>query len=147
MSTSAPAGAEWRGPLPNPTDEMRPFWDGLARGELLLARCARCGAWRFPLAGCRDHANDAYLGNMVWTPASGRGRVLAHTIQRAQFDPAFPVPYVYAVIELEEGPVLPGNVVRCAPEQVRAGMPVRVAFRRLSEDATIPEFEPVGAAS
>jgi hypothetical protein len=126
---------------------MQPFWDGLARGEFLLARCTRCGAWRFPLAGCRDHANDSYLGNMVWTPASGRGRVLAHTVQRVQFDPAFPAPYVYAVIELEEGPVMPGNVVRCAPEDVRVGMPVRVAFRRLTDDAAIPEFEPAGAGS
>jgi uncharacterized OB-fold protein len=142
MSTSDTAAAEWRGPLPNPTEEMRPFWDGLARGELLLAKCRRCGAWRFPLAGCRDHANDAFLANMVWTPASGLGRVLAYTIQRAQIDPAFPVPYVYAVIELAEGPVMVANIARCAPEKVREGMQVQVAFKRLTDEATIPEFEP-----
>ena len=147
MSTSGSSEAAWRGPLPNPTDEMRPFWDGLVRGELLLARCRRCGAWRFPLAGCRDHANDAYLANMAWTPSSGLGRVLAYTIQRVQFDPAFPVPYVYAVVELDEGPVMTANIARCSPEQVATGMRVRVAFKRLSEDAALPEFEPLDASA
>jgi uncharacterized OB-fold protein len=142
MSTDARPGTEWRGPLPNPTDEMRPFWDGLARGELLLPRCARCGAWRFPLAGCRDHGNDPYLANMVWTPASGRGRVLAFTIQRSQFDPAFPTPYVYAVVELDEGPVMTGNVAGCTPEDVHEGLPVRVRSRHIADAVAVPEFVP-----
>ncbi len=133
---------DWRGPLPNPTEEMLPFWEALHRREFLLPRCHRCGAWRWPVAGCRDHPNEPYLGNLRWTPASGRGWVLSFTIQRAPSDPAFAVPYVYAVIDLEEGPVMVSNVVNCAPEDVRIGMPVRVMFRPISEQYTLPLFEP-----
>jgi hypothetical protein len=123
---------------------MQPFWDGLRRGEFLLTHCTTCGAWRWPIAGCREHPNDAYLSNLVWTPASGRGRVLTYTVQRTAFDPTFATPYVYAVIELDEGPVMPTNVIHCPPEAVREGMRVRVVFRPITEIDTVPVFEPAG---
>jgi uncharacterized OB-fold protein len=68
--------------------------------------------------------------------------VLSFTIQRIQSDPAFPVPYVYAVVDLAEGPMMVSNIVNCAPEAVRIGMPVRIVFRPISEHYTIPLFEP-----
>ncbi len=135
--------SEWQGPRPNPTDEMRPFWDGLRRGEFLLLRCDRCGVWRWPVAGCREHPNRPYLENLKWTPASGRGKVFAFTIQRVQHDPAFPTPYVYAVIELDEGPMMASNVVNCPHETVAIGMQVRVVFRSIMAQYTLPCFEPV----
>jgi hypothetical protein len=138
---------DWQGPLPNPTQEMRPFWDGLQRGQFLLLRCERCHAWRWPVAGCRDHPNDPYLTNLAWTAASGRGRVFAFTIQQTQHDPAFPVPYVYASIELDEGPMMVSNVVHCAAEAVRVDMPVRVVFRPITAEYTLPLFEPVPAGN
>ncbi len=119
-----------------------PFWEGLKRGEFLLLRCERCQGWRWPVAGCRDHPNEPYLQNLKWTLASGRGRVLTYTIQRMAHDPAFVVPYVYAIVELVEGPVIVSNVVNCSPEAVYIGMPVRVVFRSMTEQYTLPVFEP-----
>lgn len=133
----------WQGPLPNPTEEMRAFWEALHRGEFVLLRCDRCQAWRWPVAGCREHPNEPFLRNLRWVPASGRGNVLSFTVQRAAADPAFPTPYVYAVIELDEGPVMVSNVVHCSPEAVRIGMPVRVVFRSIAGEWTLPLFEPV----
>jgi uncharacterized OB-fold protein len=132
----------WKGPRPNPSLEMQPFWDGMRRREFLLMRCAQCGAWRWPVAGCRDHPNGPYLDNLVWTPASGRGRVFAYTVQQALIDPAFDVPYVYAIVELDEGPVMPTNIVNCRPEDVRVGLPVRVVFSAIGGDDVLPVFEP-----
>ena len=132
----------WQGPVPNPTEEMRPFWDGLQRGEFLLLRCKRCGAWRWPVAGCREHPNDPYLENLAWTRASGGGNVFAFTVQHAQHTPAFPVPYVYAAIELDEGPMMASNVVNCPPEAVYVGMLVRVVLRAITEHYTLPLFGP-----
>jgi uncharacterized OB-fold protein len=68
--------------------------------------------------------------------------VLSFTVQRAQVDPAFKAPYVYAAIELEEGPMMVSNVVNCSPDGVRIGMPVRVVYRPISEHYTLPLFEP-----
>lgn len=137
MNSSASMGV-----LPNPTQEMVPFWEGLARGEFLLLRCEICGAWRWPMAGCREHPNGPFLDNLSWKPASGRGRILTCVVHHAQIDPAFPVPYVYAAIELDEGPVLVSNVVNCAPGAVSIGMRVRVVLRRVDEHVVLPLFEP-----
>ncbi|MDR7418892.1 MAG: OB-fold domain-containing protein [Armatimonadota bacterium] len=136
---------ELRAPRPNPTPEMRPFWDGLARGELLLLRCRICGAWRWPVAGCREHPNEPYLGNLVWTRARGLGRVLVYSVQHLPIVPAFAVPYVYAIVELDEGPVMPTNLV-CAPEDARVGLRVRMVVKTVGDadggPAHIPVFEP-----
>lgn len=134
---------DWAGPLPNPTEEMQPFWEALHRGTFMLLRCDHCGNWRWPVAGCREHPNEPYLRNLQWTPASGRGTVLSFTVQRVPSDPAFAVPYVYAAIELDEGPVMVSNVVNCAPDAARIGLPVRVVLRRISERYTLPLFEPL----
>lgn len=133
----------WRGAVPNPTEEMRPFWEGLRRGEFLLLRCRRCGTWRWPPAGCREHANDPYLENLTWTRASGQGKVFTFTVQRVQHSPTFPVPYVYAAIELDEGPMMVSNVVNCPPESVHIGLPVRVIVRSITEQYALPLFEPI----
>ncbi|MGQ0549347.1 MAG: Zn-ribbon domain-containing OB-fold protein [Armatimonadota bacterium] len=138
--------SDWKGPDPNPTEEMRPFWEGLRRNEFLLLCCDVCGAWRWPLAGCREHPNAPYLENLKWTQASGRGKVFAFTVQRAQHDPAFPTPYVYAAIELHEGPMMVSTVVNCRTDAVLIGMPVRVVFRPIGRRYTLPSFEPVPSA-
>ena len=53
------------------------------------------------------------------------------------------VPYVLAYVELEEGPRLLTNVVGCAPDQVRIGMPVRAEFRTSpSDNLGVPVFRP-----
>ena len=142
MSTAASQGA-----VPNPTEEMRPFWEGLQRGEFLLLRCRRCGNWRWPVAGCREHPNEPYLENLTWTRASGRGKVFTFTVQRVQHSPAFPVPYVYAVIELDEGPMMGSNVVNCPPESVHIGLPVRVTVRPITDQYALPLFEPISSVS
>jgi len=52
------------------------------------------------------------------------------------------VPYVYAAIELDEGPMMASNVVNCPPEAVYVGMPVRVVLRAITEHYTLPLFGP-----
>jgi uncharacterized OB-fold protein len=54
------------------------------------------------------------------------------------------VPYVVAIIEVEEGPHLMSSVVNCEPDAVHIGMKVRAGFRRVAEDVQLPVFEPTG---
>jgi hypothetical protein len=75
---------------------------------------------------------------------SGCGRVYSFTIVRRAMNPAFAedVPYVYAIVELEEGPRLMTNVVGCPPESVRVDMPVKAVYDRVTPEHTLLKFEP-----
>ena len=131
-------------PLPQPiTPEARPYWDGLKQGKLMLPRCAACARPFFyprvvcPMCGGRD---------IGWVEASGRGRLYSFAIAHQSINRAMkvPTPYVLALIELEEGPRMMSNLVNVAadPAQLRCDMPVRVVYRRLTDDVTVPLWEP-----
>ena len=132
-------------PLPNLDDDIRPFWEALKEHKFKLFRCKVCGAWYWPVACCRNHDNEPFYGNMQWEEASGRGKVFAFNIHQIAFDPAFKddIPYVYGLIELEEGPIIGSNVIGCKVEQVKIGMPVEVVFEDITEEYTLPKFKPI----
>lgn len=135
-------------PLPQPiTPEARPYWDGLREGKLMLPRCEDCGrAFFYPRALCPHCGGRA----LAWMQASGRGRLHAFGIAHQSFNRAFrvPAPCVLAMIELEEGPRLLSNLVNVAPDPrvVRCDMPVEVVFARLTEEVTLPLFQPADPA-
>jgi len=83
--------------------------------------------------------------NLEWVKASGRGEVLTFTIVRRAVAAAYDadVPYVVALIRLDEGPTMMSNVVQCDPETLAIGSPVRVVFEDWSEEISIPQFRPV----
>jgi len=75
---------------------------------------------------------------------SGRGTVYASTVVHRPADESFAaeVPYVVALVDLEEGPRLMTRIVDCPAEDVRTGMPVAVRFLRVSDEAALPVFAP-----
>jgi len=131
-----------RRPLPIVADiETKPFWEGCARGELLLQRCLDCGAVRHPPSPiCRSCLSS----HQEWVPASGNAAVYTFVVVHHAFHAAFEeeVPYVVAIVELEEGPHMLSNVVDVPPEGVEIGMPLRVCFDRVSDEVTLPKFRP-----
>ena len=132
-------------PLPNLDHDIKPFWDAIHQHEFKLFRCKTCGAWYWPVACCRNHDNEPFYGNMEWTKASGKGKVYAFNIHHVAFDPAFQddIPYVYALIELDEGPIIGSNVIGCDVSAVQIGMPVEVLYEDITEEYTLPKFRPV----
>jgi uncharacterized OB-fold protein len=128
-------------PLPQPSAISQPFWDGLAEGALRIQRCEQCGRLVFyPRPYCPDCLSDA----LTWTEMSGRGRVYTYTVVRRAMHPAFQpdVPYVFAIVELAEGPRLPTNVIGCAPEDVRVEMAVKAVYDRTAAGIALLKFEP-----
>lgn len=116
-------------PQPQPDPDSAPFWEGLAEGRLLLQQCRACARHRFPPAETCPHCRSA---EAEWRPAAGTGRVYSwivvrHPIPAEVF--ADEVPYVVALIDLDEGVRIVSNLVGIEPEAVRDGMPVRVVFR------------------
>ena len=65
------------------------------------------------------------------------------TVNRHPYNPAVPLPYVIAIVELpeQEGLRFTTNIVHCEPEAVTIGMPVRVLFEQYGE-IYVPVFEP-----
>jgi uncharacterized OB-fold protein len=130
---------EWTRPLPAPDGVSAEFWSALVSGRLLIQSCAECGHRQFyPRAICVSCGSEP-----VWTDASGRGTVHTFTVVRQNGLPAFrdAIPYVTAIIELEEGPRLMGNVTGCAAEDVRIGMAVRAYALKATPDIGIPMWE------
>jgi uncharacterized OB-fold protein len=131
-------------PLPQPiTPEARPYWDGLKEGKLRLPRCRECGRpFFYPRVACPFCASRA----IAWMDASGRGKLHAFSIAHQPFNRALkvPPPYVLALVELEEGPRMMGNLINVEPDPARLScdMPVRVVFSKLTDDVTIPLWEP-----
>ena len=130
-------------PSPQFNEEMQPFFEATAQRRFVMMQCRHCGSWAWPYGGCRNHDNEPYLANMEWAEASGRGKVHAFTVARIPFNDAFPVPYVYGIVETDEGPIIPTNIIGCAPEQVHVGMPVTVVFEQAPNNLVLPKFKPV----
>ena len=126
-------------PLPVPTSLTRLFWDACKRGELLFQRCTRCGQSIFPPQAFCPHDLDTALS---WERAGGIGIVYSFTIVERPQTPAFDVPYVVGIVELEEGYLMMTNIVDCAPEEVKIGMPVEVRYEAQSDEITLPFFRP-----
>ena len=129
-------------PLPRVDEESKGFWEACRRHELYLQRCRDCGELRYyPRALCPRCLSD----RTEWLRAGGKGTVYTFTVtyqnQSAGFRDA--LPYVLAYVELDEGVRLLTNIVDCAPDDVRIGMPVEIVFDDVTPDVTLPKFKPV----
>jgi uncharacterized OB-fold protein len=128
-------------PLPPANPVSAPYWEAARRHEFVLQYCPGCQRYVFfPRPTC-PYCRTAPL---QWRAVSGRGTVHTFTIARRPTHPAFAgqEPYVIAVVELEEGPRLTTNLIDVAPNEVRIGMAVQVAFRDVTAEVTLPVFAP-----
>ena len=135
--------AEYRKPLPAPSEVSQPYWDGLKAGGVRVQRCTTCGEYVFY---ARPFCTKCLSEALEWVTLSGRGRVYTFTVVRRAMNPAFAddVPYVYAIVELEEGPRVMTNVVNCGVEAVRVDMPVKAVYDSVTSEITLLKFEPAG---
>jgi uncharacterized OB-fold protein len=128
-------------PLPKPAPESRPFWESCRKHELRLQRCGCCHAYRFPPGVL---CPECWGTDWEWVKVSGRGKVHSFVVYHRAYHPAFAaeLPYLVAVVELEEGPRLTSNIVGCEPGEVHCGMPVEVVFDDATPTLTLPKFHP-----
>lgn len=128
-------------PLPSPNPLTAPYWQAAQQGELTLPRCTVCAKFHFypraacPHCGCRQ---------LAWQPVAGRGEVYSFTVVHRAPSKGFEdlVPYVVAVVALDEGPHLMTRLVQIIPADVRIGMRVQVVFERQDDETTLPVFKP-----
>jgi uncharacterized OB-fold protein len=130
-------------PMPEPDEITQFFWDGVNEHRLLILRCNACGHYvHLPREVCRFCLST----DLAPAEVSGRGTVETVTIPMQPFNAWFQrrVPYVLAVVELEEEEDLKlvTNIVDCDPDDVTCGMAVHVVFRQVHPDLILPLFAP-----
>jgi uncharacterized OB-fold protein len=118
--------------------DSRPYWEGLAQGELRIQRCKNCAKVVFyPRAICPHCHSD----QLEWIVASGKGTIYSYTVAHQAFGPfAADVPFIVALIELEEGVRMMSRIVDAPREHVTIGAPVIVTIRDEGEGLTLPYF-------
>ena len=81
----------------------------------------------------------------TWHLWSGKGTLWTFTVTYQNRTTGFAdeVPYVLALVELEEGVKMFTNIIQCETEEVKIGMTVEVTFVRASEQINTPYFKPV----
>ena len=127
-------------PLPIPTPNSEPFWNGLANQQVTLQQCDDCNAWVFYP---RSHCNSCLSPNLTWKQVSGNGTLYTFTVARRPTAPQFvdEIPQLIIVVELNEGVRMNSVMVNIEPEGLIIGMAVKPVFH-LQDDATLLYFEP-----
>ena len=129
-----------RGWLPVGRDESSAaFFDGAARGVLMLRRCRSCAEVLAPEAMTCAACGEA---DLEWTGAAGTGTLVSWTIVHRPPTPAFAgaTPYLLALVELAEGPWLHARLDTGEADGLHPGLPLQVAFVRPPESEPYPVF-------
>src|SRR5207237_2840610 len=126
-----------------PQPETDFYWDKAKAHELWLMRCNACGrTYFYPRPICPS----CFSRETAWVRSSGRGTLYAFSIVHRPPTPAFQerVPYVAALVELEDGARIPTNLVDVEPDpaKIQVGMAVEVVFEDVSETIALPKFRP-----
>ena len=93
--------------------------------------CARCGSPEWS-----------------WERSTGNGTLFSWTVTHQALHPAFAgeIPFIAAVVELEEGVRMATRLVDCALDELELDLPVTLDFEPISEDFRLPVFRPVSIA-
>ena len=128
-----------RKPVPRPSPESLPFWEAAKEKRLLLPRCNHCGHFFFPPS---QRCRLCLSPDAAWAESKGTGRIYSFVVYHRPYHPAFEadVPYIVAIVELDEGVRLLSNIVGSPPESVRCDARVRVTFEE-RDGTSIPMFE------
>lgn len=120
------------------TDFLAEFWEASERDLLLGQRCNRCSVLQYyPRSRCTT------CGSAEWEyeQLSGRGTVYSWTevLRNAPSEAKADVPYILAIVRLEEGPQLLTRIIDASPQAVEFDGAVDVVFRKLG-DHRLPCF-------
>lgn len=138
---------EYKKPLPyyDHPAVSRPFWEAAKRHELVMPRCKHCHQITFyPREVCPFcHAQE-----WEWPTMSGKGVLYAYTVVYQPGHPAFQedAPYIFAIVQLDEGPRMPSNIVGVDAEdfmkELKIGIAVVATYDDVTPEVTLVKFRP-----
>ena len=128
-------------------ERTEPFWLAAVEGRVIASRCDSCGTFILPP---KPYCFNCLGESFTWVDLPGTGTIYTFTIIRHPLHPGLKdvVPYVSGVIDLDgtqgAGARLFGNIIGCAPEEMRIGDKVEVAFEPLSDTYAMMRFQWLG---
>jgi uncharacterized OB-fold protein len=124
---------------PIPHEHAQAYWDAAAEHRLLIQRCGACGRAQFYP---RLHCAACFAPDPAWVEAAGTGRLHTYSVVHRTPNPEFAgdAPYVFAIVELDEGVRMSARIVDTPHEQLACDMPVRVVFSDGPDGVTLPNF-------
>jgi uncharacterized OB-fold protein len=140
MSAAASAPAPER-PLPTPTRESQPYWDGLRERRLMLQHCATCGKVRhYPRPVCPH----CFSMESEWREAPLGGTIHSWTVCHHPFNFFFKqtAPYIVALVDMDAGVRVNAQLRDVAEGDLKIGARVQLAFEPATPEITLPYFVP-----
>ncbi len=128
--------------LPTIEPESEPYWTALREGRLLIKLCAACGLHHsYPRPFCPHCWSD----DVSWVEASGGASLYTHSVvYRNDLPPFGPqVPYIAAVVDLDEGPRMMTRIVDCEPHALAIGMRLQMRTEVVTDEVSMAVFAPV----
>jgi len=126
---------------PQPTADTKEFWEACRNKRLCFQQCEACGYIRWPFSNLCPvcHSFKAHL-----IESSGKGRLISFVVYHVAFHPNWKdkIPYITAIVELEEGPRIITNIVDATLGELSCDMPVEIVWEK-AEDYFIPKFRPM----
>ena len=118
----------------------RHFWEATREKKLLLQFDKRNSRYQFYVRPVSIYDG---LGGLEWREAAGTGEIFTYTIA-ARARPPFQghEPFAIAMVSLKEGVNIMANIINCASEDLKIGLPVRLCWLPLKDGTNLPAFEP-----
>jgi uncharacterized protein len=132
-------------PLPIPDEASKPFFDGARQRRLMVQRCSVCGTMMWPV---KPACINCLSPDVEWVQVSGRATLYSFVLMHQVYHPAFAteVPYNIAEVDLAEGLRIISNIVGCSNAELTIGMELEVTFEDVSDEVTLPKFQPATTA-
>lgn len=102
------------------------FYRACADRRLIGVRCRKCKTALVPPRPFCPHCSATEMDNVEF---SGKGRIVSYTVIHVA-PPQFQsfTPYIVAIIQLVEGPHIPGMILHAKPEDAKIGQAVTVDY-------------------
>ena len=112
------------------------YWrENQSRYNMIGARCTNCGRTYFPARAMCTECGRKSLGKMERFRFTGKGTIFSvTTVHEAHKQYDLLKPYSLALIELDEGAKILGQIIDCEPGEAKIGMRVKSTFRKLGEE-------------
>ena len=112
------------------------FWrDNATRYNLVATRCGSCGRVTFPPRHVCQVCHRKSIGKMEKFNLKGEGEVYSFSVVHdAPSAYEMQKPYVVAIVKMDEGVMMTGQVIDGENNEVKIGMRVKATLRRIAEE-------------
>ena len=121
---------------PSSSRDTKFFWDGINAHELRLQRRPD-GTLQHPPVPAVWQDKDAPVDYLV---SSGKGTVFSYVVHHAPKVPGRTLPFVIALVELDEGVRMLGELRGVDPADVKIGLPVRATYLDFPDSDVSPAW-------